>query len=206
MRNFYSLGKTCQCGIELANQNKSGFCRSCYMAEFNKEHKEEYSTYNKARYLTEDSALRKQKDAEYYKQNCETRLAKDKIYATLNRERINLRRAKYEKERKKIDLEFRLTKNLRTRLSSAIKDNWKTGSAINDLGCSIEELKKYLESKFKPGMVWENWSQDGWHIDHIKPLASFDLSNADQVKQACHYSNLQPLWAEENLQKSDKCV
>ena len=62
------------------------------------------------------------------------------------------------------------------------------------------------ENKFKPGMAWGNHSKDGWHIDHIVPLASFDLSDPDQVKQACHYSNLQPLWTEENLQKSDKCA
>ena len=55
-------------------------------------------------------------------------------------------------------------------------------------------------------MTWENWSRAGWHIDHIKPLASFNLQNLDQLTEACHYTNLQPLWAEENLVKGDRYV
>ena len=68
----------------------------------------------------------------------------------------------------------------------------------------MEELKIYLESKFLPGMTWDNWSKDGWHIDHVVPLASFDLTNKEQFDKACHYTNLQPLWAKDNLSKSDR--
>jgi len=113
-------------------------------------------------------------------------------------------RSTYEKQRYNNDVSHRLKCVLRSRLYQALQENQKTGSAVNDLGCSVEELKKHLESLWKPGMSWDNWSKDGWHIDHIRPLNSFDLSNSEEVKQACHYSNLQPLWAEENLQKSDK--
>ena len=91
--------------------------------------------------------------------------------------------------------------NLRARLYIAINGNYKAGSAVRDLGCSIDELKLYLENKFRPDMTWNNWAHDGWHIDHIKPLASFDLTNRDQFLEACHYTNLQPLWAEENFSK-----
>jgi hypothetical protein len=80
----------------------------------------------------------------------------------------------------------------------------KTGSAIDELGCSVDQLKRYLESKFQPGMTWDNWTRDGWHIDHIKPLSSFDLTDPGQFKVACHYTNLQPLWAKDNLVKSNK--
>jgi hypothetical protein len=93
---------------------------------------------------------------------------------------------------------------LRNRIRNALKGNYKSGSAIKDLGCSIEYLKNYLESKFQEGMSWENWAHDGWHIDHIKPLASFDLSDRIQFLQACNYTNLQPLWAKDNIAKSDK--
>lgn len=98
----------------------------------------------------------------------------------------------------------KLKRNLRTRLYGALKGNYKAGSAVSDLGCTIEELKKHLEYQFKPGMDWNNWSKDGWHIDHVKPLASFDLTDSIQFKEACHYTNLQPLWAFENLRKGDK--
>ena len=72
------------------------------------------------------------------------------------------------------------------------------------MGCTEVELKTYLESKFQPGMSWDNYGRTGWHIDHIRPLSSFDLSNADEQARACHYTNLQPLWAKENLSKGDR--
>jgi len=108
----------------------------------------------------------------------------------------------YEKERLANDPLYRLQKNLRVRLRTALKNNIKRGSAVKDLGCSIDELKQYLEDRFQSGMTWENHGK--WHIDHIKPLACFDLTDINQLKQACHYTNLQPLWAKENLSKGAK--
>jgi len=93
---------------------------------------------------------------------------------------------------------------LRARLAQAIKNFNKAGSAIRDLGCSIEFLKTYLESKFQPGMTWENHTKYGWHIDHIVPLITFDLTDREQFLKACHYTNLQPLWAKDNLKKGRK--
>ena len=90
----------------------------------------------------------------------------------------------------------KLRGNLRNRLNRALKNNYKAGSAVSDLGCSIPELKKYLESKFQPNMTWSNHSKIGWHIDHIKPLSKFNLSNREELLKAVHYSNLQPLWAQ----------
>lgn len=101
------------------------------------------------------------------------------------------------------NIEHRLSKILRSRLNCAIKDN-KGGSSIEDLGCSIEELKTHLESKFQEGMTWDNHTKDGWHIDHIIPLSSFDLTIPEELKKACHYTNLQPLWAKDNLSKGNK--
>jgi hypothetical protein len=98
-------------------------------------------------------------------------------------------------------LNKKLRGSLRSRLNHAIKGGDKMGSAINDLGCSIEELKKHLEFKWKSGMTWDNWSISGWHIDHIKPLSSFNLEDKTHFLEACHYTNLQPLWAVDNLKK-----
>lgn len=110
----------------------------------------------------------------------------------------------YIKNRRQIDINFKLIRNIRTRFASALDGDYKSGSAVKDLGCSIEEFKAYIESKFQPGMAWDNWSRIGWHLDHIKPLSCFDLTNLKELKEACHYSNLQPLWAIDNLRKSDK--
>lgn len=137
---------------------------------------------------------------DYYASNRNVESEKRRLYNKKSIKQICLRKQQRQKE----DVNYKLANALRSRLNKAIKNSQKVGSAIKDLGCSIEELKKHLESKFKPGMSWDNWSKDGWHIDHVEPLASFDLSNAEQFKKACHYSNLQPLWAFENLRKGDK--
>lgn len=106
------------------------------------------------------------------------------------------------------DIQFRLRTILRSRLTKFVSGKVRTGSAVRDLGCSINNLIRYLESKFLPGMNWENHGIDSgkkkWHIDHIIPLASFDLTDKEQLLKACHYTNLQPLWAEDNIRKSDK--
>lgn len=121
-------------------------------------------------------------------------------YRRNNKERANSRHL----ERKKTDINYRLAGLLRGRLKRAISGNYKSGSAVSDLGCSIEFLKKYLESKFTEGMSWDNCGRNGWHIDHIVPLSSFDLSDREQFLKACHYTNLQPLWDIDNLKKGDK--
>lgn len=124
---------------------------------------------------------------------------KDKIKERHRKNRTKL--TAYIRNRKHEDIHFKLACSLRNRLWSAIKNDQKRGSAVKDLGCSISELKTYLESKFQKGMNWNNWTNDGWHIDHIKPLSKFDLSNREQFLEACNYTNLQPLWSTENLTK-----
>lgn len=116
-------------------------------------------------------------------------------YQKINRSSINNRlRIRY-----KEDIDFKLRTILRTRFKLALHRGSKSGSAVRDLGCIIGELKVHLESLFQPGMSWDNHGE--WHIDHIRPLASFDLTDRDQFLQACHYTNLQPLWAIDNLRK-----
>lgn len=127
-----------------------------------------------------------------------------KKWRTKNTDRV----AKYQKQWRRDALDnnliYQIKHSLRCRLHSALSRGHKHGSAVRDLGCSIEELKSYIESKFQEGMNWDNWTTDGWHLDHIIPLASFDLTNPEEFKKACHYTNLQPLWAKDNLAKSGK--
>lgn len=98
--------------------------------------------------------------------------------------------------------ERRIIHNMRSRLNQFIKQ--KHNKTVDLLGCSVPELKKHLESQFQPGMTWDNYGRTGWHIDHIKPLSSFDLTDLEQLTEACKYTNLQPLWAKDNIQKSNK--
>lgn len=111
---------------------------------------------------------------------------------------------KYANERWKTDFDYRLRTYLRKRIRAAIKQNFKSGKSIELLGCDIASFKNYIESQFKNGMSWDNYGTHGWHIDHIKPIASFDLSNMDEQKKCFHYTNMQPLWAFDNHSKGAK--
>lgn len=113
-------------------------------------------------------------------------------------------------EKNKNNPEYRIPRLLRKRLNTALNGKSKKASAVQDLGCSIEEFVKRIESLFTPSpttgefMSWANHRIDGWHLDHIIPLSYFDLEDETQVKIACHYMNIQPLWAEDNMRKGDK--
>ena len=93
---------------------------------------------------------------------------------------------------------------LRRRLQAAFSAGREFSKMARDLlGCEIPHLRAHLESRWKPGMSWENYGFYGWHIDHIVPCAKFDLSDPEQQKACFHWTNLQPLWAKENLKKRD---
>ena len=110
---------------------------------------------------------------------------------------------------RKITLDARMENLLRARLNRAIKDNFKAGSAVEDLGCTIDQFCNiYIAWLFKPGMTWDNWGLAGevWHLDHRRPLSTFDLSNREQFQQAVHYTNYQPLWGSENISKGNRRI
>lgn len=111
---------------------------------------------------------------------------------------------KYKTKRLKEDVLFAIQHAIRTRLNVALRQQNASGSAVEELGCSIHEFKVYIESIFQPGMHWGNRGIGGWHLDHIIPLSYFDLSDPVQRKRACHFTNMQPLWQAENLKKKDR--
>jgi len=137
---------------------------------------------------------------DYSKINREKIIQRQKSYRVANKERLYKQTLEW-KRKNKNNIQYKLSCRLRERLRDALNVKHKVGSAVKDLGCTIDELKIYLESKFQSGMNWDNYGLYGWHIDHIKPLSSFDLSDRKQFLEACHYTNLQPLWAKDNLAK-----
>ncbi len=130
---------------------------------------------------------RRAHDRERYANNPSKRIA--------NSSRIN-------RARRKSDPDFRLQCQLRTRLFMAVKGNYKLGSAVSDLGCSIDELWVHLESQFQPGMTRDNWGK-AWVIDHIYPLAKVNVSDRAQLLAAVNWQNLQPLTPSQNSAKGD---
>ncbi len=138
----------------------------------------------------------------WYANNKERRYKTNRAWKKENKEKHLSRRRERRKERYDSDTAYRITCNLRSRLHGAVA--YKCASTIELVGCSIEELMEHIESKFTDGMSWEN--QGDWHIDHIRPCASFDLTDEQQQRECFHYTNLQPLWAEDNLRKSSKII
>jgi hypothetical protein len=140
---------------------------------------------------------------EYYIKNKEKHNFYSKKYYIKNKKELTLYKKQYQKNKLKLDPIFRLSCNLRRRTRLAFKSQSvsKTSSTFKLLGCTGKELVIYLQSKFTEGMTLENHGL--WHIDHIIPCSSFDLSNEEEQRKCFHYTNLQPLWAEDNLTKSD---
>ena len=140
---------------------------------------------------------------------CATRVVAYKAeWGRRNRERLNRRLCMYVRFRSRRDPAFAIRLRLRARLVHVIRRHMTPGPrsvrrVIDDsLGCSMSELMSHLESKFLPGMSWNNRNQ--WHVDHIKPLYAFDLTDPEQQAVAFHYSNLQPLWALDNMRKGGR--
>ena len=151
----------------------------------------------------------KKREIEYRKEYNQTIRAKELRkqyrlkYMSKTKNRILLN--DYRKKRYATNLKFYLTHTLRTQLNKIMtrKSVSKNNKALDLLGIEVEYFKKYLESKFKPGMSWSNRGTI-WHLDHIIPLSIIDLSKDDNMKFAFHYRNLQPMFASENIRKSNK--
>jgi hypothetical protein len=122
-----------------------------------------------------------------------------KEYYNKNKERINEVRRTTQQKRRDEDPVFRIRKNMGSRIYLAVKNKGKT---MELAGCSKEDLVTHLESKFTEGMTWDNYGE--WHIDHILPCASFNLEDPEEQKKCFHWTNLQPLWAIDNIRKGAK--
>ena len=136
---------------------------------------------------------------QYWLDNKEKEKAQIKQWRLDNREKIN----SYYRNKTKTDPIYKFAKNQRRRMWAALKGISKCESTLILLGCSIEECWNHLEQQFEPGMTRDNYGL--WHVDHIIPCVSFDdLSDTKQQKKCFHYTNLQPLWAVDNMKKGAK--
>lgn len=112
----------------------------------------------------------------------------------------------YARNKAKTDPIWRARKVMRTRIGAAMArcGGVKSKKTMQLVGCDVSALRSHIEKQFKPGMTWENYGKFGWHIDHIKPCSAFDLTDPAQAEECFHFTNLQPLWAFENLSKGDR--
>ena len=211
-------------------------CKSCLRAhnlQYRKNLRQEISSRGK-QYYRENTEDIKFKTKNHYKANKEYCKQYAKIYRKENTKQISIDRIQHYQEnkkqilercdqyrvknkekinqknliRRKEDIQFKLSSTIRTRILRAIKEQYskKAYKSMELLGCSIAFARQHIEDQFTIGMTWDNHSLYGWHIDHIKPCASFDLTDPEQQKQCFNYTNLQPLWAEDNLSKGAKYI
>lgn len=145
---------------------------------------------------------RKLKSKEQYIKHKDAIKERTNQYYHNNKDQIVKKQNERNKKRLKTDRFFLLSRRLRNRLYYALKNkNWKKNTKFsNYIGCNREELINHIQTQFKDGMSWDNYGQ--WHIDHIIPLDS--AKNEEELYKLCHYTNLQPLWAKDNLSKGNK--
>lgn len=202
--------KCLECNKKLQYHNKYGYCREHknlapslkqdvyeYKKQWALNNKEKIAKYDK-KYKTNNKIKVKkrlnkwkEKNPDYYK---EYRLTHKKQHSTYI--------YKYYKKKRQKDPLFRLRWNLRNRLKNMLKvKSWhKDNKTADIIGCTLEELKYHIESKFTQGMTWQNYGK--WELDHIIPVSK--ATTKEELYKLNHYSNLQPLWKLDNIKKSNK--
>jgi hypothetical protein len=167
--------------------------------EYNERNKDKVTKY-KAKWR---AAPENKQRIRLYAKNPKTKLYIEKYRnSQKGREYMREYSKKYRKIKKAIDPLYDISGRLRRRVGKAIvaKGYTRKSKTGDIIGCTWEDLKKYIESKFQDGMTWEN--RNSWHIDHIIPLAS--AKSVEELYKLNHYTNLQPLWAKDNMKKGKK--
>jgi hypothetical protein len=182
-----------------------------YDKKYRQENKEKISKRHKIYHQKNKKAI-KQRQKEYREENKEALNKRHKEYYQKNKESLNKQKRKYlneyYKKKYKTSPTYKFSVIIKKRIHKGLKNvgHKKQSSSEKLLGCSFEEAHSYITSLFKEGMTWKNHGYRGWHIDHVVPIASFNLADPEEQKKCFHYTNLQPLWAEENLKKGSKIL
>ena len=194
---------------------------SAGVKKYNEENREKVSARKKKYYEEnrEKISARKKKYREenrekllagnkkYYEENREKILAGMKKYNEENREKVSALKMGWARKRRQEDPIFRLLHNMRARAYYALSGKQKNSRTMQYVNMTPDELMDYLEGRFTEGMTRDNYGK--WHVDHIRPLASFDFTGPDiedQLHMAWNYTNLQPLWAADNMSKGAKYI
>jgi hypothetical protein len=177
------------------NRAKCKECRS--------EYKNQYYLNNKEK-IKQWREKNKENRKNYYLKNKKRILEQQNKYYLNNKEQKVKTAKKYEQYRRNNDTLFKFKKSVRCLIRDSFRrcNHNKTSKTVDILACSIEEFKSHIERQFTKGMTWEKLGEI--HLDHIIPLAT--AKTEEDVIRLNHYTNFQPLWAKDNLKKSDKIV
>jgi hypothetical protein len=191
----------CEFGANNSTRDKlRKICKECRKIE-GKNYREQNPEKMKEWYKHNSERALQQK-RNYYQENRELMKERSKLWAKNNRDKVN----EYIKTKKEKNPLFRVELNIRGRMKQYLKQKNITqkNKTYDIVGIEINDLKKHIEKQFTKGMNWENYGMYGWHIDHIIPLCSANDEN--ELLKLFHYTNLQPLWAEDNLKKNGKIL
>lgn len=216
------------CEFQKNSHSKDGYrseCSLCSKKQKEKIPKEKILNYAKKFRETNREKIREQQK-KYYQNNIDKERARNKekrellkqnkpVKPTKTKEELKLTKQEWIKNNREINnqkkrnkyknnIYYRISLNVRNRMNSFLKSKniQKKNKTFNIVGCSPDFLKEYIENQFIVGMTWDNRNE--WHIDHIIPLSS--AKTEEEFYKLCHYTNLQPLWAEDNLKKSNKLL
>lgn len=189
------------------NQKVLEYSRKSYRK--NIDHKKEYISKNREEINKRNTKWRKnniEKVKKLGQKYRETHADYIKKYNNQNKEKINCQRRIIRNKRLMNDPLYKLTKNIRCRILVFLRQRGvtKRNKTFEIVGCTPQELRNHIESQFIEEMTWNNYGLYGWHIDHKIPLDNGKTE--DEIYKLCHYSNLQPMWANENLKKSNKII
>ena len=178
-------------------------CKSCILLEL-KETKEDPKILTRRREIARNSAKKRRKESHHEYRQKENIRRKERYQTDLKFKEIAIRRACDRVKVKRKDPRYRALYNAKTRPSNFLRSKGQRYSV--SLGCTWQELVKYIEALFQPGMSWANYgNRPGlWNIDHRYPISKAYQQGPDAFKKACHYTNLQPMWAIDNIRKSNK--
>ncbi len=164
--------------------------------------------YRKLRSTKKDREIYREAARKYYHKSMSTEEGRERRRAiarkTARKRLKNGKTVEYLNKRYRNDSVYAIKCRLRARINQALQGRSKSASTAELTGCTWKELIHHIEKQFTNGMSWEN--RHLWHVDHILPCASFDLSKPEEQRKCFHYTNLQPLWAKENLSKGSKIL
>jgi hypothetical protein len=203
-------GLQCQCKQCRKNEKQNYYLKNKEHInkksnKYREDNREQLLIYQK-KYREKNKVTLNKKKRQKYEESPEIFYLRTKLYIENNKEKVNKYKNQYNKKKKKESVLYRLRSLMRDRLNkyTKYKSINKNNTTFEIIGCTPQFLKEHLENQFVDNMNWDNQGLFGWHIDHIIPLSS--AKTEEELYKLCNYSNLQPLWAEDNLKKGNKIL
>lgn len=199
----------------LRNAEERKAHREAYKARQNEIRREKYRLMRASPRIIKTEEEKKERRQAYWKKRFAANPNVNKpYYATHQAEILEQKRTYYQANRKEIirkqnkrvaaDPRLRSLRAIYVRISRFIRRPSRSLTTMNLLGCDRVTFLKWIESQFTEGMSWDNYGRNGWHLDHKHPVSKFDHADPEQLAKCWHYTNLQPMWAIDNIRKSNK--